>query len=88
MSDAEQKPSIPETPLRMTRRHVAEGKERIARQEMLIADLEREGHDDMLPDARGLLGRFQDFQAVAEEELARRERAVGAGHRNGPLTDL
>lgn len=60
-----------ETPLEMARRHVAEGRHRIARQEQLIVDLERGGHRRMLPKANDLLRELWVSQAIAEEHLAR-----------------
>ena len=61
-----------ETALQMAQRHVNEGQKRIARQEALIAELVRDGHDHMLPEANDLLRRMQEFQAEAEQHVAQR----------------
>jgi len=39
----------------MARRHVAEGEEHVARQEILIAKLDRDGHSKLAVQARALL---------------------------------
>jgi len=41
--------------LSMARRHVAEGEEHVARQEILIAKLDRDGHSKLAVQARALL---------------------------------
>ncbi len=55
----------------MAWRHVTEGRERIARQEALIAELTRDGHHGMLPQANDVLAALRESQALAEEHLAR-----------------
>ena len=60
-----------ETQLEQCQRHVSQGAERIARQEALLARLERDGHEHMLPDARTLLTALQATQRLGEEHLAR-----------------
>ena len=57
-----------ETRLQQARRHVTTGKEDIARQRSVIAELVRDGHDAKL--ARELLRSFEALQAmhVAEAE--------------------
>ncbi len=60
-----------ETPLEQCQRHVTEGAERIVRQEALIVELERDGHEHMLPDARAMLATLQTSQMLGEEHLAR-----------------
>ena len=64
---------MPETKLDMARRHVREGAGRIDRQKRLVAELERNGHRRILPDARGLLAAMQEFQIVAGSHLAELE---------------
>ena len=61
--------SASETPLEMARRHVAEGEERIARQELLISNLDRHGQTAMALRARDLLNQMRDFQRKAREHL-------------------
>ena len=61
--------SAPETPLEMTRRHVAEGDKRIARQELLIGELDRHGHTALAQRARELLAQMEEFQRKAREHL-------------------
>ncbi len=60
-----------ETPLEQCRRHVSQGGQRIARQESLIAQLERAGHERMLLEARVLLTTLKTSQQLGEEHLAR-----------------
>ena len=60
-----------EPSLAMERRHVVEGARRIARQEALIAELDRDGHTHMLADARALLAQFHDTQQLSIEHLER-----------------
>jgi hypothetical protein len=43
----------------MARRHVAEGEERVARQEILIAELDRDGHAKLAVTARVVLGTLE-----------------------------
>lgn len=68
-----------ESPLEQAERHVREGAARIARQEVLLAELERDGHENLLPRAREALALFKSIQAVSEGHLAR-ER-MGASKR-------
>ena len=60
-----------ETVIEQCRRHVAEGAQRITRQHVLIAKLERNGHQSALPNAYVLLAGLQDTQRLSEEHLAR-----------------
>lgn len=60
-----------ESPLQMARRHAIEGRARIARQEALIAKLDRDGHDHMLPNANALLDQLRGFLALTEAHMAR-----------------
>lgn len=60
-----------ETKLEMAERHVRQGAERIAHQKSLIETLARDGHDNMLPQAHGILAEFESIQAMSEEHLAR-----------------
>lgn len=57
------------TILEMAQRHVVEGQERVARQQAMIAQLERDGHENMLPQARGLLSEMIDSQCLAEKHV-------------------
>lgn len=55
--------------LEIVERHVAQGKRQLARQEALIADLERAGHD--LTDARKVLATMRDTQSLHEQDRDR-----------------
>ena len=55
--------------LERAQRHVAEGREHIARQRRIISELERDGHDTGL--ARELLTSLEETQALHESTLAR-----------------
>ena len=48
-------------------RHVAQGEEHICKQEALIAELDRDGHDATY--ARALLQTMRDTQALHREDL-------------------
>ncbi len=65
-----------ETPLQMAQRHVTEGRERVSRQETLIARLTRDGHDRMLPNANALLDQLRGFLAFSEAHM---ERLIAQG---------
>ncbi len=65
-----------ETPLEMARRHVREGRERIAHQERLIAELEKDGHFALVPEATRFLETLQQFQGQFEAHVAELERAA------------
>jgi len=64
-----------ETPLEMTRRHVAEAERRLLRHEMLISRMEMHGQNELLANARALLEQMQDFlrecQGHLDRELAK-----------------
>jgi hypothetical protein len=49
--------------------HVAQGEEHIYKQEALIAELDRDGHD--ATDARALLQIMRDTQALHREDVKR-----------------
>jgi hypothetical protein len=51
----------------MARRHVAEGEERVARQEILIAELDHDGHAELAVKARALFTIFQNIAPVAAQ---------------------
>jgi hypothetical protein len=53
----------------MARRHVAEGKDRIARQEILIAKLDRDGHAELAVKAGELLTTFETSLRLMREDL-------------------
>jgi hypothetical protein len=57
----------------MARRHVAEGKDRVARQEILIAKLDRDGHTELAVQARELLTTFETSLRLMCEDLLRIE---------------
>lgn len=63
----------PESASEDTKRHVREGEERIAKQERLIAKLERDGHENSLPAARALLAQMKASQELSCEHLRRDE---------------
>ena len=58
-----------ETLLEMARRHLAEGEDRIWRQEELIGRLERGGHERLLPAARELLAAMCENQELVKRHL-------------------
>jgi hypothetical protein len=60
--------------LEQARRHVAEGKEHLARQRKIIAELERDGHDTKM--ARELLTQFEETFAIHVEDQERIEREL------------
>ncbi len=55
--------------LEMAKRHVAQGERHIAEQTLLLAELERDGHD--ADEARRLLKNFEDAQRMHIEHLDR-----------------
>src|SRR4051812_15475627 len=63
----------PEDPLVMARRHVAEGEQRIVRQEEIVSGLLAAGHHAMVPQARAVLSTMRQTLALAGEDLARLE---------------
>ena len=71
---------MPETHLQQARRHVEEGRQRIARQGKLIAELAQGGHVRLLPQAESLLERMRDALREMEAHLEHEEReAAGPG---------
>jgi hypothetical protein len=58
-----------ESTLAQAARHVRETAARVARQKGLIAELERDGHQDALPDAQELLRLLQESEHLATEHL-------------------
>ncbi len=70
-----------ENPLEQVQRHIVEGEQRIAKQEALIKELERDGHENMLPAAREFLAQMRAIQQQSREHLQREEREAGAGGR-------
>ena len=60
-----------ETKLALIGLRAREGAERIGRQEQLVAMLDRDGRDNMLPRAHRLLAELRGIQALFEEHLAR-----------------
>jgi hypothetical protein len=63
-----------ETPLEMARRYVREGADRIRRQERLVAELQRDGHMQIVPQARRILERMREYQHNFEDHLADLEK--------------
>jgi hypothetical protein len=57
--------------LAQTERHVAEGKQQVARQREIVAELERDGHNAAA--ARDLLRLFEEMQAM---HIADRDRIL------------
>jgi hypothetical protein len=57
----------------MARRHVAEGEERVARQETLIAELDHDGHAELAVKARALFTVFQTSLQLLRHDLSRIE---------------
>ena len=55
--------------LEMAKRHVAEGEVHIANQKIILAELERDGHDTV--EARRLLANFLDLQELHRADLDR-----------------
>ena len=61
--------TAPESPLAQAVRHVIENMDRIAKQRTLIAKLERDGHERLLPDAQKLLIQMEEAQRLATHHL-------------------
>jgi hypothetical protein len=51
----------------MARRHVAEGEERVARQEILIAELDHDGHAELAVKSQGAIHRVSNIAPVAAQ---------------------
>lgn len=79
-------PSVEETELEMTQRHVREGAHHVADQRALIARLRGAG----LPteDAEALLANFEDFQKHHEAHLARIEAKTATPSRGSIRAEL
>ncbi|WP_426954244.1 hypothetical protein [Muricoccus radiodurans] len=60
-----------ETPLQQAKRHLAEGDDRISKQEALIVKLVTEGPETELPAAQALLASMHQSQALGRQHLAR-----------------
>ncbi len=60
--------------LRMAERHVVEGERRVNRQERIVAELDRDGHN--ATEARRLLGNFYDAQRLHLEHRSRMLREL------------
>lgn len=63
--------------LAMTEQHIAEGRKTIARQEQLVADLDRDGHDTTM--ALALLRQFQVTMAAHIDHRDRLRAELGLG---------
>ena len=61
--------------LAQAERHVAEGMRHIAKQEALIANLDRDGHDTA--EAIKMLGTLRTTQALHEQQVERCLRELG-----------
>jgi hypothetical protein len=64
-----------ETFVDQTRRHVREGEVRVQRQIELLADLERDGHDEAARRARELLGTMTETLAAARRHLVTEQQS-------------
>ena len=61
----------------MARRHVAEGEERVARQEILIAELDHDGHAELAVKARALFTVSQTSLQLLRNDLSRTRASPG-----------
>jgi len=61
----------------MARRHVAEGEEHVACQEILIAKLDHDGHSKLAVQARALLATLRTSLRLVREDLSRFENESG-----------
>jgi hypothetical protein len=59
-----------EDPLTMTRRHVLEAEGHVARQEALVAKLDRDGHAALADEAREFLATLKTSLELAREHLS------------------
>jgi hypothetical protein len=59
----------PDDPITMERRHILEGKKRVARQERLVEELVRKGHSELALTAADLLYLLRDILAISWERL-------------------
>src|ERR1700730_155744 len=67
--------------LSMAQRHVAEGEAHVARQETLIAGLDRDGHTELAAEARALLTTLETSLRLMRADLSRIENEP---RRSGP----
>jgi len=74
-----------ETRLEIAQRHVREGWERLERQRTLISELIRDGHYDMVREARRFLATMEQYQAVFEILLREQQDLEGASRASSPL---
>jgi hypothetical protein len=58
-----------ETPMEQAERHVREADERVARQETILADLERAGSLELLETARSLLTILRETREAMRDHL-------------------
>ena len=65
-----------ESILALATRHVAEGEERVMRQQLLVEKLERQGFEALASDAKSLLDTMHETLALMREHL-RTERGKG-----------
>jgi hypothetical protein len=61
--------------LAKAKQHAARGRQHLVRQEELIAELDRDGHDTT--EARKVLATLRDSQALHEQDVARLLRELG-----------
>ena len=66
-----------EDPLAQAERHVREAEERIARQQEIIAELDRDGHERTAAQARQLLTAFEQTLDLAHDHVRRQRRERG-----------
>ena len=74
----------PEDAMAMERRHIVEGKRRVARQEVLVRGLIEKGHDRIVPRSKELLGLLRDSLELSKERLRDLEDRYGAAPSAGP----
>jgi hypothetical protein len=63
--------------LELAKRHVAEGRQRVAKQQELVVRLEQDGHDTR--NANALLSQFEETLTLQEENLDRIKQEIGEG---------
>jgi hypothetical protein len=66
-----------ESKLEMAKRHVREGRERVAHQRAILEHLERDGHQEAAREARELLSTLGESLRLAEESLERECEEAG-----------
>jgi hypothetical protein len=67
----------PETAIAMERRHIIEAEKRVARQEALVMELVRQGHDQLTHAANHLLSLFRESLELSRDRLRDLEQRYG-----------